>query len=93
MKLVVGAVALIFGSIAYADQSAYSTCMGCHGMQGEGGVGPSLVALERDDFVSKMKAYRAGEALGPMSALMYPQAMNLNDETIEALADYVLTLK
>ena len=72
-------------------QQLYSTCMGCHGMTGGGGVGPKLQGQSRDDIITKMNAYRAGEQVGPMTAMMAPMAANLNDAEIEALADYIVT--
>jgi cytochrome c553 len=72
-------------------QQLYSTCMGCHGMTGGGGVGPKLQGQSRDDIITKMTKYRAGEQVGPMTAMMAPMAANLKDAEIEALADYIVT--
>lgn len=72
-------------------QAAYASCVGCHGATGGGGVGPELKSKTRDDLVTKLKAYRAGEQVGPMTAMMAPMALGLSDADIEALADYIVT--
>ena len=72
-------------------QSAYTTCIGCHGAAGEGGVGPRLAGQSAADLVAKMNAYRAGEQVGPMTAMMAPMAASLTDAEIQALADYITT--
>ncbi|WP_235584642.1 c-type cytochrome [Thiomicrospira sp. WB1] len=69
----------------------YSTCVGCHGANGEGGVGPKLAGQAKADLVSKMKQYKAGEEVGPMSAMMIPQAQQLSQAEIEAVAQYITT--
>lgn len=70
---------------------AYSTCIGCHGAAGEGGVGPKLAGQASADLIAKMNAYRAGEQVGPMTAMMGPMAASLTDAEIQALADYITT--
>lgn len=66
------------------------TCAACHGTTGEGvGDFPALTALSRDVVLSRLEAYRAGETVGPRSAVMAPLAKQLSDEQIEALATYL----
>lgn len=72
-----------------AGQAAYSTCMGCHGAGGEGGVGPAVKGKDQATLVDLMKKYRAGEQVGPMSAMMAPMAASLSDADIENLAAYM----
>jgi cytochrome c553 len=72
-------------------QAAYASCVGCHGATGGGGVGPELKGKARDDLIAKLKAYRGGEQVGPMTAMMAPMALGLTDADIEALADYIVT--
>lgn len=76
---------------AVSGQSLYTTCIGCHGAAGEGGVGPKLAGQTADNLTAKMKAYRAGEQVGPMTAMMAPMAASLTDDEIDALADYITT--
>lgn len=65
-------------------------CAGCHGVTAEGvGEFPSLVKLSVKDVESRLQAYRAGETVGPKSALMASLAKPLSDEQIAALALYL----
>ncbi|MBE0493251.1 MAG: cytochrome c [Thiomicrospira sp.] len=74
-----------------SGQSLYSTCMGCHGATGSGGVGPQLTGKTKDFLVERMKAYRAGEQVGPMTAMMAPMVSGMTDEQIDRVVDYILT--
>ena len=72
-----------------AGQAAYSTCMGCHGAAGQGGVGPAVNGRDSGQLADLLKKYRAGETVGPMSAMMAPMAAGLSDADIENLAAYM----
>jgi cytochrome c len=69
----------------------YMTCVGCHGMNGEGGVGPQLAGQTAVNISEKLMKYRNGEQAGPMSSMMIPMAAGLTDEDIQALAEYLST--
>lgn len=75
-----------------SGQEVYSTCVGCHGANGEGGVGPKLAGQAEDALVAKLKTYRSGKEIGPMSAMMIPNAQQLSDDEIEAVSNYITTL-
>lgn len=70
----------------------YATCVGCHGSQGEGGVGPKLAGQSQSQLVDKMKRYKAGENIGPMSSMMIPNAQQLSLEEIQSVSKYITTL-
>lgn len=74
-----------------SGQDVYSTCVGCHGASGEGGVGPKLSGQAKDGLIEKLKTYRSGKEIGPMSAMMIPNAQQLSDAEIEAVASYITT--
>ena len=86
-----------FGSAAQAGdvaagQGAYATCVGCHGAAGEGGVGPKLAGASAADTAAKLRAYKAGEQVGPMTSMMAPMAAGLSDADIENIAAYTASL-
>lgn len=74
---------------APAGKDKYSSCAGCHGTNGEGGVGPALNSQSADEIVAKLKKYKAGEQLGPMTGMMAPLAQALSEEDMQAIADYI----
>lgn len=77
---------------APSGEKAYATCIGCHGAQAEGGVGPRLSNQSPEDIVAKLEKYKAGEQMGPMTAMMAPMATPLSTEDMQAIADYVTNL-
>lgn len=75
-----------------AGKSAYSTCVGCHGANGEGGVGPKLAGQPAADIVQKLNDYKAGKQMGPMTSMMAPMATGLSDSDIANIAAYTSSL-
>ena len=76
-----------------ADKGAkiYVNCNMCHGMKGEGGIGPALVGST--SIVKMLTQYKNGETRGAQSALMWGQAANLSTEDMENLQAYIDTLQ
>ena len=75
-----------------ADKGAkiYVNCNMCHGMKGEGGIGPKLSG---STSIEKMlMQYKNGETRGAQSALMWGQAANLTLEDMENLQAYIDSL-
>jgi cytochrome c553 len=54
-------------------KKAYTACAACHGLNGEGGVGPKLQGQTKDAIVSMVTQYKNGETRGAQSALMWGQ--------------------
>lgn len=81
---------MFIGSIGLAQASGnYNTCIGCHGANGEGGVGPAVAGSDVGYLIERLTQYRAGEYLGPMTAVMAPLTAGLSDEDIQELAEYM----
>ncbi|WP_294948643.1 c-type cytochrome [Sulfurivirga sp.] len=76
---------------APADKGAavYGQCVGCHGPNGGGGVGPKLAGQSAEEIKAKLHDYKAGKQRGPQTAMMAPMAQGLSDEDIEAVAQYI----
>ena len=68
----------------------YVNCNMCHGMKGEGGIGPKLSGST--SIVVMLEAYKAGETRGPQSALMWGQAANLSTQDMQDIQDYISSL-
>jgi len=69
----------------------YVNCNMCHGMKGEGGIGPKLVGST--SIVKMLQQYKDGETRGPQSALMWGQAANLSTQDMENIQAYIDTLQ
>ena len=70
----------------------YNQCAACHGVAGEGGVGPALAGQTADDIVAKLVKYKNGETIGAQSAMMWGQASWMTEQDMRDIANYVETL-
>lgn len=75
---------------AAAGAEKIALCAACHGMDGKSpaNIYPHLAGQWAAYLESSLKAYRAGERTGGMSAMMTPQATNLSDQDIADIAAY-----
>lgn len=78
---------------AAAGAGKVALCAACHGMDGKSpaSIYPNLAGQWAAYLESSLKAYRAGERTGGMSAMMTPQATNLSDQDIADIAAYYST--
>ena len=68
-------------------------CRNCHGPTAKGMASfPKLVGHDAGYLTGRLEQYRSGEQVGPNTALMKPQAVNLSDEDIANLAAYLVSL-
>lgn len=68
------------------------SCGQCHGRAGRGqGNFPRVAGLDEEHITKRLVQYRAGERIGPNSALMIPVASRLSDEDIANLAAFIST--
>ena len=91
--------ASVFGAVqagaqdTAAGEAIYAeVCKNCHGPKAQGMASfPKLAGNSADYLVMRLEQYRAGEKVGPNSALMIPNAAELSDADIADLAAYITT--
>jgi len=67
-------------------------CRNCHGPTAQGMASfPKLAHQSEAYLVERLKQYRAGEKVGPNTALMQPNAADLSDAEIASVAAYIAT--
>ena len=74
-----------------AGEALYAnSCAQCHGRTGRGMASfPSLTGKEAGYIADLLKKYRAGETVGPNSALMRPVAAELVDDDIANVSTFI----
>ena len=70
-------------------RQAMNTCAACHGLQGQGNLGPRLNNQSADDIISKLLTYKNGGTIGPQSMLMWPTAKQLTEGQIGMIGVYI----
>ncbi len=75
---------------AAAGAEKITMCAACHGIDGKSpaNIYPNIAGQWAAYIESSLKAYRAGERNGGMSAMMTPQATALSDQDIADIAAY-----
>ena len=71
---------------------AYVACQSCHGVGGEGGVGPQLQGRDAAFVTGALTAYKNRETRGDQSGLMWGVAGPLSDADISNLGEFVSSL-
>ncbi len=90
--LAMGAADVSAADLGTAEKTYATVCANCHGRSGQGMASfPKLAGKDADYIAARLKAYRAGEKVGPNTPLMTPHAAKLTDEQIAGLAAYVST--
>jgi cytochrome c553 len=64
-------------------------CMGCHGQNGEGGLGPKLSGQTFDYISGRLITYKGRGTVGKQSNMMWSQASALSDQDIDAVSKYI----
>ena len=97
MGLALAGMFVAAGSVQAADVEAgkakFAVCQSCHGPTGQGqAIFPKVAGKSAEETAALLKRYKAGETIGPQTALMAPQAKMLSDEDIANVAAYIATL-
>lgn len=77
------------GDVAAGKDLFSSTCVSCHGEQGQGVVGPKLAGQSASDLQAKLHAYQNGEQMGPMTSMMAPMAAGLSEADVQNVTAYI----
>lgn len=96
MKKIVALCALGLTSMLFAEVPAvYKKCVTCHGADGKKvGVAPKAIAgLSKEEALQFLHGYKDKTIKTPKANTMYIQVKNLSDADMEALAEYMATLK
>lgn len=95
--LVSSAVAMFTTCMFAADgATVYKKCIACHGQKAEkvfNNKVPALTSLDTAALVEGIKSYKTGANKYGMGAMMKPIANPLKDDEIQAVAEYIQTLK
>lgn len=96
MKKVAALCALGLASMLFAEVPAvYKKCVTCHGADGKKvGVAPkAITGLSKQEALDFLNGYKNKTIKTPKANTMYIQVKNLSDADMNALADYIATLK
>lgn len=93
-KIVLATVALAAFAFAEAP-AAYMACKACHGVKGEVNTttqSKSYVPanLTKADIEKNLKGYKDGTYGGPQKALMVGQVKDMDEATMNAIADIIV---
>ncbi len=82
------------GNAKIGEMKFNMNCKQCHGPAGMGMASfPKVSGKDTSYTIDRLKKYRAGEEIGPNSALMIMIAKSLSDKDIENLAAYLKEAK
>ena len=82
------------GNAKLGEMKFNMNCKQCHGPAGMGLASyPKISGKDTTYIIDRLKKYRAGEEIGPNSALMIMMAKPLSDKDIENLAAYLKEAK
>jgi len=73
-------------------EGLYKKCSACHGANGERvalGKSKIIKGWSVDQTIKALKGYKDGTYGGAMKGVMKAQVMNLNDEQIKAIAEFI----
>lgn len=97
MRYLVLIFSFIFLSInLFANEQLFKKCASCHGADGGKkalGVSNILKGQSKEELQKKIKGYKDGSYGGAKKSIMVSQVINLSDNEIEELAEYISKLK
>ena len=70
-------------------EKLWGGCMGCHGQNGEGGLGPKLSGQSYDYILDRLNTYKDRGTVGSQSRMMWSQASALSDKDMSDISKYI----
>jgi cytochrome c len=84
------AIDMLEPDLAAGEAHYQASCRNCHGPKARGMASfPKLSGKDMAYLVTRLEHYRAGEMVGPNSALMFPIAADMSDQDIANVAAYI----
>lgn len=81
---------MIEPDIAAGEAHYQASCRNCHGPRARGMASfPKLTGKDDAYLTTRLEQYRAGEMVGPNSALMFPIAADMSDQDITDVVAYI----
>lgn len=98
MKKFVCALVVVAASSLMASDGAslYKKCASCHGAKAEKKAlnkSQIIQGWSKEQLVASLKGYKDGSYGGAMKGLMKGQVASYSEEDIEAVSEYITTLK
>ena len=96
-RIMTAVLALNLSLFAADGAQIYKKCSACHGKKAElkyANKVPALASISKEERVKALQGYKDGsnDSFG-MGKVMQPQAKALSDEDIEAVSEYIESLK
>ncbi|MGD9595305.1 c-type cytochrome [Wolinella succinogenes] len=96
-KIALGMIFAAASLMAADGATLYKKCVACHGVKAEKpalGKSEVIAGWDKAKLVEELKAYKAGTLnKNGMGAMMKGQMASFSDADIEAVAEYISTLK
>ncbi|NLU34904.1 MAG: c-type cytochrome [Wolinella succinogenes] len=96
-KIALGMIFAAASLMAADGATLYKKCVACHGVKAEKpalGKSEVIAGWDKAKLVEELKAYKAGTLnRNGMGAMMKGQMASFSDADIEAVAEYISTLK
>ena len=88
----VAASPVVVQDVAAGQKTYKKVCKNCHGPTAKGMASyPKLIGHGSEYLKDRLTRYKAGEKIGPNSALMIPHAKKLSDDDIASVVAYITT--
>jgi cytochrome c553 len=90
IALAAGSMSVVAADLDAGKGKYQQVCASCHGAEGKGqAIFPGIAGQDAEYVAGRLQQYRAGEQVGPTTALMAPHAAALSDDDIANVSAYI----